>query len=209
MLPPIEWVKSISVSTVHPHHDAGHVDTVGSEYYSEVEICNRSRQVDDDCVRPVPGRDHGRWSTLTWTARLTCQQNVVKQSIDTKWSWTRRGTSGTPARPTSGTPTGTAPGQWGGVAVLAGVIRPEAGHGPAPHPHLLLPVCTDTTSWNTPTSLGRIRVSLNFSAFGCDSSPRGPDVRMSDLGLSYPCWPIVTISNVTSSRQSISIIDNL
>ena len=45
---------------VNSHHDAGHVDTVGSEYYSEVEICNRSRQADDDCVRPVPGRDHGR-----------------------------------------------------------------------------------------------------------------------------------------------------
>ena len=41
--------------------------------------------------------------------------------------------------------------------------------------------CTDTTSWNTPTSLGRIRVSLNFSAFGCDSSPRGSNLESQRL----------------------------
>ena len=49
-----------------------------------------------------------------------------------------------------GTPTGTAPGQWGGIAVPAGGVQPEAEAGHGHSPHLLPPVRTQLPGTHLP-----------------------------------------------------------
>ena len=192
MLPPIEWVKSISVSTVHPHHDAGHVDTVGSEYYSEVETCNRSRQVDDDCVRPVPGRDNGgeaHWRGLQ--GEWTCQQNFVKHNWHLYYKVIMDAArhvrdSSSPYQRHTYRYSPRSVGRGGGPCWRCpprGWSRPRSSPSPST-------TCTDTTSWNTPTSttsLGRIRVSLLWAAIAALSYKSWcPSVRLFVRSSAHP-----------------------